>query len=386
MRPAAAIALCASLLASTAGCSIFRHVSVEPVATSFQKPSNIAAYVAVRDGDEPLSELSASNFHVYENGQLVAPDQTQLSLLDRNVAVAHHALLLVDMSGASTPEARTQAAKAAAGFVEKLLPHQAVSVYAFDGSEGLLQIGSAAKGSPPPSMVALESFSARDTSRNLNGAVLAALGKLDAALAQSGKRIKVGMLVVFSGGPDVAGRIDADKVHDAVWESPHEVIAIGVAEQVEGLEQFAKRGVVRAQAATTLPIAFEEAASKAQSELEKYYLVSYCSPARAGSRRLRLEVKYTNKEGAEHSGDFEVDFDAKGFGPGCNPQTAPRFTVQPKPKPSFDQGPPPTDQDAQGKPAKGDPKQGNGKPVDTREHDQGEDAPVPPPDQGGYAK
>jgi hypothetical protein len=190
--------------------------------------------------------------------------------------------------------------------------------------------------------------------------------------------------VVFSGGPDVAGRIDADKVHDAVWESPHDVIAIGVAEQGEALEQFAKRGLVRAQAANTLPIAFEEAASKAQSELEKYYLVSYCSPARAGSRRLRLEVKYTNKEGAEHSGDFEVDFEAKGFGPGCNPQTTPRFTVQPKPKPSFDEGPPPTDQDAQGKPEKGDPK--SGKPADAREHDQGEDAPVPPPDQGGYAK
>lgn len=382
MRSAASIALYATLLALTTGCSIFRHVSVDPVATSFQKPSNIAAYVAVRDGEEPLSELSASNFHVYENEQLVPPDQTQLTLLDRNVAVAHHALLLVDMSSAATPEARTQAAKAAAGFVEKLLPHQAVSVYAFDGGEALLQIGSAAKGSPPPSMAALESFNARDTSRNLNGALLAALGKLDAALAQTGKRIKVGMLVVFSGGPDVAGRVDADKVHDAVWESPHDVIAIGVAERAEALDQFAKRGVVKAQAANTLPIAFEEAASKAQSELEKYYLVSYCSPARAGSRRLRLEVKYTDKEGAEHSGDFEVDFDAKGFGPGCNPQSTPRFTVQAKPKPSFDQGPPPTDQDAQGKPDK----KGNGKPVDTGEQDQGEDAPVPPPDQGGYAK
>src|SRR5687767_15166400 len=93
MRSAASIALYASLLASTAGCGTFRHVSVDPVATSFQKPSNIAAYVAVRDGEEPLSELSASNFHVYENEQLVPPDQTQLTLLDRNVAVAHHALL-----------------------------------------------------------------------------------------------------------------------------------------------------------------------------------------------------------------------------------------------------------------------------------------------------
>lgn len=383
MRSVVSTALWASLLVAVSGCGLFRHVSVEPVATSFQKPSNVAAYVAVRDGDEPLTELSASSFHVYENGQLVASEQTQLTLLDRNVAVAHHTLLLVDMSGATTPEVRTRAAKAAAGFVEKLLPHQAVSVYAFDGSEGLLHIGTASKGSPPPSMAALESFSPRDSSRNLNGALLAALGKLDASLAQSGKRVKVGMLVVFSGGPDVAGRVDGDKVHEAVWESPHDVIAIGVAEQVESLEQFAKRGVVRAQARNTLPIAFEEAASKAQAELEKYYLVSYCSPARAGSRRLRLEVKYTDKEGAEHSGDFEADFEARGFGPGCNPQSTPRFTMQAKRKPSFEQGPPPSDQDAQGKPAS---KKDKGKPADSRDHDQGEDAPVPPPDQGGYAK
>jgi hypothetical protein len=382
MRFAVSIALWASFLGLGTGCGLFRQVKVDPVATSFQKPSNVGAYVAVRDGDEPLTELTSANFHVYENEQLVPSEQTQLTLLDRNLAVAHHALLLVDMSGAATPEARSQAAKGASNFVERLLPHQAVSVFAFDGSEGLVQIASATKGSPPPSMAALESFTPRDTSRNLNGAVLAALGKLDAQLNQTGKVVKVGMLVVYSGGPDVAGRADGDKVHDAVWESPHDVIAIGVADQVETLDQFAKRGVVRAQAANTLPIAFEEAAGKVQGELEKYYLVSYCSPARAGSRRLRLEVKYTNKEGEEHSGDFEVDFDAKGFRPGCNPQHTPRFVVQPKEKPNhFEQGPPPTDDDAQGK-----PKVPKDKPGDSRGHDQGDDAPVPPPDQGGYAK
>jgi hypothetical protein len=382
MRFAVSVALWASFLWSCTGCSLFRQVKVDPIATSFQKPSNVGAYVAVRDGDEPLTELTSANFHVYENEQLVPAEQTQLTLLDRNIAVAHHALLLMDMSGAATPEARSQAAKGASNFVERLLPHQSVSVFAFDGSEGLVQIASATKGSAPPSMAALESFTPRDSSRNLNGAVLAALGKLDAQLNQAGKVVKVGMLVVYAGGPDVAGRADGDKAHDAVWESPHDVIAIGVAEQTEALEQFAKRGVVRAQAANTLPIAFEEAAGKVHDELEKYYLVSYCSPARAGSRRLRLEVKYTNKEGEEHSGDFEVDFDAKGFRPGCNPQQTPRFVVQPKEKPKhFDQGPAPTDDDAQGKP--NGPK---GKPGDSREHDQGEDAPVPPPDQGGYAK
>ncbi len=378
MRSAVSIALLAAVSSSTLACGMFRHVSVEPIATSFQKPSNVAAYVAISDGDEPLTELEPSNFHVYENEQLVPSDQTQLTLLDRNIGAAHHALLLIDMSSAQTPQARTLAAKAALGFVEKLASLEGVSVYAFDGGEGLVQIATVAKGSPAPSMAALESFTPRDTSRNLNGAIVAALDKLDAALAPSGKVVKVDTLVVFASGPDVAGRVDADKLHDKVWESQHDVIAIGVGEHAESLEPIARRGLVRAQAADTLPIAFEEAASKAQSELEKYYLVSYCSPARAGSRRLRLEVKYTNKEGEEHTGDFESDFSAKGFGAGCNPMATPRFTLKPKTAPATGRDPDKT--------GGSDPAKHKKTAPDSREHDQGEDAPVPPPDQSGYAK
>ncbi len=377
MRSVVSLVLLIACSSQALACSMFRHVSVEPVATSFQQPSNVAVYVAVRDGDEPLTELEPSNFHVYENDQLVPSDQTQLTLLDRNLGAAHHALLLIDMSAAQTPEARTLAAKAAAGFVEKLISLEPVSVYAFDGAEGVVQIASVAKGGQTPSMAALESFSPRDKSRNLNGAVVAALGKLDAALAQTGKSVKVGTLVVFSHGPDVAGRVDADKLHDAVWESPHDVIAVGVAEQAESLEPIARQGLVRAQAASTLPIALEEAASKARDELEKYYLVQYCSPARAGDRRLRLEVKYTNKEGEEHTGDFETDFSAKGFKAGCNPNATPRLKLKPKDV-AFSTSPK-QEQSEGGKSKKTTA-------PDSREHDQGEDAPVAPPDSSGYAK
>jgi len=166
-------------------------------------------------------------------------------------------------------------------------------------------------------------------------------------------------------------------VHDAIWESQHDVIAVGVAEHAEGLEPIARHGLVRAQAASTIPIALEEAASKARGELEKYYLVSYCSPARAGDRRLRLEVKYTNKEGEEHSGDFETDFSAKGFGPGCNPQATPRLTLKPKDTSWSSKD---SNQD------KSDAGKARRPPTDSREHDQGEDAPVAPPDSSGYAK
>ena len=44
---------------------------------------------------------------------------------------------------------------------------------------------------------------------------------------------------------------------------------------------------------------------------------------------MRLEVSYSNKEGEEHSGSFDLEFSAKSFGPGCNSAQAPRLTLTP---------------------------------------------------------
>jgi hypothetical protein len=363
------------------GCSVFRHVSVEPLATAAQRPSNVGAYVAVSDGETPLSELQSSNFHVYENGQLVPSEQTQLTLLDPNLVAAHQVVLLVDMSGAKTAEARTLAAKAALGFVQKVAPREAVSVFAFDGGQNLVPIAALPRGNQAVTMAALESFTPRDSSRNLNGAVVAGLSKLEMALAQSGKVVRVGTLVVYSSGPDVAGRVNRDDAHDKVWESPYSVIAIGVAQDADAIEDLARSALVRSQAADTLPIAFEEAASRTIDELESHYLVSYCSPARAGTRRLRLEVSYVNKDGEEHHGDFETEFSAKSFGPGCNPQVVPRFTLTP----SSEAAPAPEPKSPPEPGLTRASKKRNASP-DAREQDQGDDAPVAPPEHSGYAK
>ncbi len=62
-----------------------------------------------------------------------------------------------------------------------------------------------------------------------------------------------------------------------------------------------------------------------QSLHERHYLVFYCSPARAGKRRLRLDVTHTSTEGDTRKGSVTVDFDATGFGPGCDPSKPPHF-------------------------------------------------------------
>jgi hypothetical protein len=356
------------------GCGIFRHLDVNPLATASGRPSNVAAFISVSDGETGLSELSASNFRVYENGQLVPFEQTELTLLDPNLVAAPQVVLLVDMSGAQTPEARSALAKAVQGFVHQVTRRQPVSVFAFDGGVNLVQIAAFPRGDQAVTLAALESFTSRDPSRNLNGAVMAGLRKLEQALAQNGKLIKLGTLVIYSSGPDVANRVDADQAHDAVWESPYDVIAIGVAERADAVEGLARNALIRAQSDGTLPIAFEEAASKSLEQLAKHYLVSFCSPARAGVRQLRVEVTYANPAGDELRGDFETELNAKGFGPGCNPQVTPRLTLVPK------VAPPP--KAVEGGKAKAEP----GGVTDSRAHDQGEDAPVAPPDQAGYAK
>lgn len=373
MRRATVSAYLLCLTALT-GCGVFRHVTVEPLAVSSQRPSNVGAYVAVSDGDAALTELEPSNFRVYEDGQLVSADQTELTLLDVNLVAAHQVVLLVDMSGAKTAEIRARNAKAALNFVQRVAAREAVAVYAFDGGPTLVPIASLSRGSSGFTMAALESYTPRDPSRNLNGAVLAGLARLDSLLAASGRVVRVGTLVVFSEGPDVAGRSDGDKVHDAIWESQYDVIGVGSGVGADALSGIARRGLVRAQAAETLPIAFVDVAAKALEQLEKHYLVSYCSPARAGTKQLRLEVSYLNKDGEEHHGSFETEFNAKGFGPGCNPTVTPRFTLVTKPR---------SDANDAGKQRPGDDKSGQpGAGAGQSE----QDAPVAPPDQSGYAK
>ena len=120
------------------GCSLLLGgLQVESVAMSAQKPSNVAVYLWAQDGDQPLTDLSETNFRVYENEQLINPDEAGVTLLDPKAAAEHHALLLVDMS-AESDDTRQSIAKGVPAFVQKVRRSQGVTVYAFDGAKGIL--------------------------------------------------------------------------------------------------------------------------------------------------------------------------------------------------------------------------------------------------------
>ncbi len=88
---------------------------------------------------------------------------------------------------------------------------------------------------------------------------------------------------------------------------------------------------------TLLPTATVEARHVAQlagvskklsaEQRKGLYLVAYCSPARAGTREVRLEVTTQDAQGKKSVGSYETKFDAAGFGPGCNPSSSARFAL-----------------------------------------------------------
>ena len=247
--------------ALSGACSLLGGVHVETLATSAQKPSNVAVYVGVTEGDQPLTELDAKNFRIYENGQALDPHQVERVLLSRALVTHERVLLLVDLSGNPSRERRAEYVRAVEAFVRKLSASLAVSVRGYDGSPGLKPVADYPRGSTAFSAAAVLNATSLDQSRDLNGAVIAGLDELDRAAHGDAKPIELGTLVVFANGPDLAGRTPEEKLYEAVQKTKHDVIGIGIGDD-DGHLGFARGGVIHAQGADTLPIAFEEAGAR----------------------------------------------------------------------------------------------------------------------------
>lgn len=369
---------CLGLL--SVGCGIFGGVQVRPLNSSVQKPSNVALYVAVEDEDRPIGGLEAKNFQIYEDGVLVEADHSKLTLLDRDQVALHHTVVLVDLSGKPDESARRGIAKGVSHLVEKLVPTQGVTVLGFAGDAKLRPLGEFArsKDAPAPELPAIESFQSGDESRNLNGAILLGLEQLDARLMRHKKPVRVGTLVVFTRGDDLAGRVGEDALHEALRNTPHDLYAIGIENpEAYKLEAIGKNGVKKSADLAGVPVAFEDMGITLKKAWSKYYLVQYCSPGRNGVRRVRLEVQHDGEEGKIDKGAVELEFDATGFSGGCDPNVRPAFAKSLAEPGTLGREPEPP---VKGKKAKA---AGESAP-DAEPASSGDGAIVGPPSSGGY--
>jgi hypothetical protein len=331
------IVAAATLLGALNGCNLVSGgVNVEPVAVATQKPGNVALYVAVSKHGNGVVGLQKNDFKVYENGFPLDSEEIKLTLLSTNPSTSRHATVLVDMSKALKREERKSLADALRPFIARLRQREPVSLYAFDGAEKahLVQEYSQQETRAEPdekdtSMDRLLAFSRKDASTSLYSAVMDGAQQLSASLAAEGRPVENGTLIVIALNPDSAGRVEENKLRDFVEQSPHHIflMTVGTEASSADIAFIGKTGGTRAGSAMTMSAPLNDVANAVDDELFRNYLVSYCSPARAGKRELKLEVTTRDAQGKASVGSYSTSFDADGFGPGCDPGAAPRFVV-----------------------------------------------------------
>ena len=323
------------LAAGVCGCQLLGGARIQELATGSTKPGNVATFVAVTEKGKPAGGLPPSAFTISENDQPIDPETAQLQLMEPARYATFHTLLLVDISQAKDPSTRKALAKAAAAFVRRVRLGQAVTVAAYDGSDRVRVAGEypvEAHASAPEQVEVLATMVPADPSRNLRGAVVQGLEILDRSLASSANAVQVGTLAVFARGPDLAGRVPENTFDDSISSSSDKFIYIGVTGDTPdgAAKRLAQSGEVLAQSSDTLPIAFEEAGALTDGLLDQYYLLSYCSPSRAGTRDLKVTVSVPVPDGKNESDSFSVHFDATGFTAGCDSQRVPPLIAKSK--------------------------------------------------------
>ena len=295
---------------------------------SVEKPSNVALYFSVTDrSGNPVPNLSADGFRIYEDDSLISAFESKQTILNPEVAAVHYTLLLVDLSGSVTQSgALQQLQPAVQAFADRVGQMQQVAIYGFDGSPKIFPIVSFTSGAGGVRGAAerLGSARPRDPSTNLNGAVVEGINLLDKTLQHGSASLKFGTLVVFTDGTDRAHRVLRDQLDESLNKTKHNLFVIGIGSEINDYElrNIGRTGAFLSREPTLMQQAFDQIAQKIEGLTKSFYLLSYCSPARAQEHQLRVEAIADGKRGA-----LEYRFNAQGFGPNCDPRRMPRFDI-----------------------------------------------------------
>ncbi|MBI5545400.1 MAG: VWA domain-containing protein [Deltaproteobacteria bacterium] len=291
-----------------------------------QKPSNVAVYFTVdtRAG-EPVPGLSADQFRIYEDKKLVSPFESKQTILNPEVAAMHYTLLLVDMSASVTESGSASTLEAAVSrFTERVGRYQQTAIYGFDGRSEIVALrGFSAS---PAGSAALASFRPKDPSTNLNGAIVEAIKVLEKQLERSPVPLRFGTLVVFTDGTDHAHRVSPQELRASLDRVDFEVFVIGVGAEIdEGeLSAIGRSGATLSKDPGTVGVMFDQVAERIEGFSKRFYMLSYCSPSRAGSHELTIEP--VAPDGS--TGSLTYRFSADGFGPDCDPNRKPAFDLR----------------------------------------------------------
>jgi hypothetical protein len=318
------LALFVALMAC-AGCA---GLKLNLVDASVQQPSNVCLYFTVDTAKgEPVPGMTAEQFNIYEDGKLISTYESKQTILNPEVATVRYTLLLLDMSGSVVESGQVPLVEEAAGaFLSNVGEQEQVAIFAFDGRAEIVPVAEfgARSGQLESRTARLSSWKTDDPSTNLNGAIVEAARLIQQEMQASEVPLRFGNLVVFTDGTDRAHRATSSDALRAIGDAGLSIYVIGLGGEVDQkeMQRLGRDGFVHAADKEAVVAAFENVAARIQGLASRFYLLSYCSPSRAGRHKLQVEAVV-----GEERGKAAYEFDAEGFEPDCDPNAPPSFAV-----------------------------------------------------------
>jgi len=331
-RRTAALALLLALPLSS-GCA---GLDLKRVNSAEAKPNNVWVFFNVKDGKEGVGNLKSDDFSIFEDDKAVSKFESKQEILNPEVAAVMYTMLLIDMSGSISAAGKAdQVVDAAKTFSDRVSKSQKVGVYVFDGSAKITSVTpfTESKGSVEGGIDGLKTWKAQDPSTNLHGAIVEGVRELKTQLDRDPKPLKFGTLVVFTDGTDQAARVKRDDMMKELRDDKYEnyqfyTVGVGTEFDQGELKDIGRDGSEFATDQTKIQASFDKIATRIEDATKSYYLLSYCSPARAGKHEVRIEANVKDeKSGSVASGSLTSDFDATGFTPNCDPNQKPNFDL-----------------------------------------------------------
>jgi hypothetical protein len=314
---------CAAAVAAACGGGLY----LQEIVTKTTKPARVVVIFSVEDRNGPVTDLTPESFRLSEDG-LAVSNTADWHLTKPDLRARQRTLLLVDYGGRISEADRTAVANAARIFVDRMRGIGKMAVYAFDGSAEPHLISPFSEDLPQEDLAKLDTFEAKDVSTDLHSGYRSAFDVLVTELRKGS--LDIGAMVVVARAPDRAARLTlgelTDHIDAADVQMPRYAVGVGDSVRQAGLAELSTAEPIYLATTAELGKALYELATKLREHGTSYYLLSFCSPARAGDHELTVEARRTSRddkgEPVEEWGSLSHRFSAEGFGPGCDPRRA----------------------------------------------------------------
>lgn len=296
-------------------------------------PGKVSVFfkVTTKDGNHPVSGLSANNFKIFEKGsndnchKPVSASESNGRISSKSQIFNTNTLLVLDLSNSVLSSSLDELKLASTSFIEQVMPTTQsdefkMGVYWFDGEDVLHELHPLTT-DRTQLITAIDGITtdiSNDPSTDLYGAVIKATDSANAILAANKKDeiLAAASVVIFTDGTDQANRYDRNTALNKVKNADENIsfFTIGLGSEIETniLDEIGKNGSAYAANKEELEDTFEEISEDVEGQANSFYLFEYCSPKRSGKNLLVIQAIQ-----GENSGSVQTQFDATGFTGGC---------------------------------------------------------------------